>query len=122
MARRPNSKEVEQFQQKLLQATNAANLPHFDDAAIQETKVSIKPDKSISPAKFKADPERPGCYLAHPTTIAAMRKDLFVGGDDEFIDLERIYSCEGCGVDIDIQFWTFCPHCEAKFPSHWEIV
>lgn len=122
MAKRHSAKDTETFYKKLVAATNAANQPHFNQEKSEEYKVEIKPDTGIGLGKFKPDLERPGSYKAHPTTIAAMRKDLFLAGGDEFVDLQKIYQCESCKADIDIQFWLFCPYCEAKFPSHWEII
>ena len=52
---------------------------------------------------------------SYAETIAAMRKDIFVGGTEEFSDLEKIVTCSGCQKELDQQFWIFCPYCEAKF-------
>jgi len=122
MVKRPDAQETELFYKKLVNATNAASLPHFNKEKSEEYKVPIKADKGVSPGKFKADLMQPGGYRAHPTTISAMRKDLFLGGGDEFLDLEKIYQCQSCHSDIDVQFWLFCPYCEAKFPKDWEII
>lgn len=100
---------------KLLSATNAAGQQHFNHN-YEEIKVNINPDSSVSPGNFKPDLLHPGHYKAHPTTIRAMRKDIFVGGQDEFVDLEKSYICESCHTELDLQFWTFCPYCEAEFP------
>jgi hypothetical protein len=100
--------------EKLMRSTNAAELPHFQRGPSDEIKVDITPDKSVSPAMFIPDLLRPGCYKAHPTTIAAMRKDIFIGGSEMFEDLEVLYKCEGCGKEIDLQFWKFCPYCEEQ--------
>lgn len=100
--------------EKLMKATNAAELPHFQRRPEEEFKVDIRPDKAIAPAMFLPDPNRPGHYRAHPTTIAAMRKDIFIGGSEMFEDLEVLYKCEGCGKEIDLQFWKFCPYCEEQ--------
>ncbi|MCK5074423.1 MAG: hypothetical protein KAQ98_13415 [Bacteriovoracaceae bacterium] len=81
--------------------------------------VNIRPNKSISPGKFKKDPFTPGGYLAHPNTIRAVRKEIFMAGE-EFIDLEKIYVCESCHNKVDLQFWHFCPYCEASFPKNIE--
>lgn len=106
----------EQLHQKLKEYTNAAGTPLYSPHADQEIKVQILPNKSVAPAKFLPHDLIPGAYKAHPVTIAAMRKDIFVGGDGEFRDLEKIITCEQCQNQIDQQFWIFCPFCEAKFP------
>lgn len=102
--------------EKLMRATNAAGQQHFNDQH-EEIKVNINPDTSVSPGNFKPDLLHPGHYKAHPTTIRAMRKDIFVGGSDEFLDLEKTYICNSCHSQLDLQFWHFCPYCEAEFPS-----
>ncbi len=113
--------ETEDFYRKLMQATNAIGAPHFGEKP-EEVKVDIRPDSSIGPGMFKPDPLKPGHYKAHPTTIRAMRKDIFVGGSDEFIDLEKPYTCFKCRQNLDLQFWTFCPFCEAPFPKDLETL
>jgi hypothetical protein len=81
----------------------------------EDLKVSIRPNKDVSPGKFRSDPLLPGGYIAHPTTIAALRVDIFVAGED-FVDLlEDWVTCHRCNETIDKQFWKFCPHCEAAF-------
>jgi hypothetical protein len=112
--------ETEAFYQKLMMATNAVNAPHFRSTPEQQYQVQIRRDDSVSPGMFKPDPLAPGHFKAHEVTIKAMRKDLFVGGSDEFIDLEKSYTCQKCSQIIDIQFWTFCPFCEASFPDDIE--
>ncbi len=114
--------DTEDFYRKLMQATNAAGHAHFNNEASEEVQVGIRPDKLISPGMFKPDPLIPGNFKAHPITIAAMRKDIFVGGEDVHIDLEKTYSCNGCQKQLDIQFWLFCPFCEAPFPKDLETL
>ncbi len=98
--------------EKLKSYKNAFNLPLYSDH--HETySVNIKPDTSVAPAKFIPDPLLPNHFRAHPTTIRAMRKELFMGGDD-FIDLECLHICASCKHEIDLQFWHFCPYCEAS--------
>lgn len=121
MTKRQSKSDTEAFYKKLVSATNAANQLHFNESQSSEYEVSIKPDSTVGLGKFKPDPSAKAAYRAHPTTIAAMRKDLFIAGSDEFLDLQKVYQCESCKADIDIQFWIFCPYCEAKFPTHWEI-
>ncbi len=114
------SDTTEEFYQKLMQATNAVNAPHFGRQAQEERQVQIRRDDSISPGMFKPDPLNPGHFKAHEVTIRAMRKDLFLAGSEEFIDLEKPYICQKCSQKLDIQFWTFCPYCEASFPKDIE--
>ncbi|OUR99926.1 hypothetical protein A9Q84_02530 [Halobacteriovorax marinus] len=100
--------------EKLMSATNAGGGNHFIDSP-EEIKVQIRPDKSVSPGKFLNDPIIPGGFKAHPTTIRAMRKDIFVGSTEVFADLEFLIHCESCKSELDVQFWHFCPFCEATF-------
>lgn len=103
----------EKLFQQIEPLTNAAGKPLVDLSAPEEIKVHIRPDDKVALAQFIPDPLLPGGWKAHPTTIRAMRKDLFMVGDG-FEDLEQIYLCS-CGQKIDLQFWLFCPYCEASF-------
>jgi len=98
--------------EKLKTYKNAANLPLFNEDYHEQHQVNILPDTTVAPAKFIPDPLRPNVFRAHPVTIRAMRKDLFVGGAG-FEDLEMLYHCASCKHQIDLQFWQFCPYCEA---------
>ncbi len=110
-----NTKHDPQSQLKKLQTyTNAGNLPLFQTDYHESYQVRIIPDKSIAPAKFIPIPLRPNEFLANPVTIRAMRKELFMGGED-FVDLECLRTCQSCKKEIDLQFWQFCPYCEASF-------
>lgn len=113
-----NSKDKTQKQFEHLQGlTNAAGRPllQTEPEAQEEYEVAIRPDKSVSPAMFAPDPLRPGFFKAHPTTIKAMRKDLFVAGEEGLEDLEDWMTCDSCGKNLDRQFWIFCPYCESSF-------
>ena len=114
--------DTDAFYQKLMSATNAIGANHFTPQAEEEVKVNIRPDDKISPGMFKPDPLNPGHYKAHSVTIRAMSKDLFVAGSDEFLDLEKPYTCQKCRQNLDLQFWTFCPYCEAPFPADTEAL
>ena len=116
MSKRNSSEQTQAFYEKLMQATNAVNAPHFSNQPEKEFDVKIR-DDSVSPGMFKPDPLNPGHYKAHEVTISAMRKDLFVAGSEEFIDLQKTYFCQSCSQELDTQFWTFCPYCEASFPK-----
>lgn len=119
-----NEEEVRKFLQnkhdpysqveKLKTYNNAGNLPLFETDFHETHEVQIIPDKSVKRALFIPDPLNPKKFKAHPITIAAMRKELFMGGED-FVDLECLIKCESCHTTIDIQFWKFCPHCEASY-------
>ena len=100
--------------EKLMSATNAAEKPLFTGAPSETHEVKLRPDKTVGRAKFKPDPLIPGGYLAHPVTIRAVRLDIFVGGEG-FEDLEYLYQCSSCNEQLDLQFWKFCPYCEAPF-------
>ncbi|WP_040314487.1 hypothetical protein [Bacteriovorax sp. BAL6_X] len=97
---------------------NIANRQMYQMQPSQEVQVQIFPDKSVTPAKFIPNTTMPGTFRAHPTTIAAMRSDLFANMYDEtFEELSAIITCSGCKTEVDKQFWKFCPHCEASFPK-----
>lgn len=87
---------------------------NFDDC--QTSQVNIRPNNDVTLGNFRSDPLIPGGFVAHPTTIRAMRKDIFVGGND--FDLhQQLYHCESCGKELDLQFWQFCPYCESQFQN-----
>lgn len=96
--------------------TNAAGSPLVGYRP-EERKVPIRPDKTVSLSKFLPDPLIPGGFKAHPQTIKAMRKDLFVLGEEGFEDLEVLIDCASCHHTVDAQFWLHCPYCEAAFPK-----
>ncbi len=79
----------------------------------ESVKVQILPDKNISTAKFKASRVSPGVYYAHPSTIKAMRQNLFLLGEEGFNDLKNFGTCINCQSDWDQQFWALCPQCES---------
>jgi hypothetical protein len=118
-----NDEEIRKFLQnkhdpqsqfeKLKSYSNAANQPLFHDDYHEMYNVNIKPDTSVARAKFIPDPLRPNYFRAHPITIRAMKKEIFMGGDG-FVDLECLYDCASCKQQIDLQFWHFCPYCEAS--------
>ncbi len=100
--------------EKLKTYSNAANSPLFNTDYHETYDVQVLPDTKIERAKFIPDPLRPNVFRAHPITIRAMRKELFMGGED-FVDLECLKNCASCNHQIDLQFWQFCPFCEASF-------
>lgn len=101
---------------QLQQAKNIANQPHFDLNRWETSEVQILPDTLVSPGMFKQDTKKQQVYYAHPTTIKALKKNIFVAGNEPFEDLEIIHICESCKTELDLQFWHFCPVCEAHFP------
>jgi hypothetical protein len=105
-------------QDKVLNLTNAANQSLINEAATEDIQVNIKPDTSVSLGKFKPHSFLVGTYLAHPTTIRAMKKSIFAVGDEIFEDLARPYTCQSCYSHLDLQFWHFCPYCEAQFEQN----
>jgi hypothetical protein len=109
-----NEKHDPQSQLKKLKTySNAAGTPLFHTDYHDKYSVNIKPNHKIARAKFIPDPLLPNVFHAHPVTIKAMRKELFMGGVD-FIDLECLRICDSCKQEIDLQFWHFCPYCEAS--------
>jgi len=104
--------ELNKNYDKITNLKNAAGLP-LVSKYFEQSQVQLKSDTSISPSKFKKHPILLNTYLAHPTTIKALKKDIFTVGED-FEDLENIIECSCCNRQIDAQFWIFCPYCEAQ--------
>ena len=102
----------------LKKLTNSVGTPLLNMQGPAEYEVQIRPDTTVSQGKFLPDPLRVGSYKAHPITIKAMRKDLFVAGADEFSDLQQMVVCSSCQTQLDLQFWLFCPFCEAALPKN----
>lgn len=113
----PKDWKAQEFYEKLMRAEGVTGGRHFQQRPSEEFKVHIRPDKSVSPAKFLPDPNSPGQYRAHPQTIRAMRNDIFVGGAEVFEDLEVFYQCSSCQKELDLQFWKLCPYCEAEIKT-----
>ncbi|MFZ4715697.1 MAG: hypothetical protein ACOYL6_18380 [Bacteriovoracaceae bacterium] len=76
--------------------------------------VSIRPDLNVPLALFMPDEQNPLGHKAHPDTIRAMRKDLFIS-DPDLLDRSLPYTCEGCKHQLDLQFWLLCPYCGKEF-------
>lgn len=93
---------------------NAINQPHYNTEAHQQVQVNIRVDNSVPHGLFKPDPKIEGGWIASQQTFRAMKKDIFAL-DAEMIDLQEKYKCTSCAVEIDKQFWEFCPHCGASF-------
>ena len=98
-----------------LELTNAGNLPLVDKVPEVEAKVSLLPDATISPAKFKKHPQFERVWYAHPQTIRAVRPDVFVLGEEGMEDFIKVVECEKCRAELDLQFWKHCPYCETFF-------
>lgn len=116
---RHQGQQVNQTNQELLvdylkKLKDLGGRPQVDLQDYQEVKVAIRADKNVPPALFKPDPLLPGGYIAHPSTIKAMRRDIFVVGND-LDELTQEYQCECCKKQLDLQFWNLCPFCETPF-------
>lgn len=109
------NKSEDEIIEYLRQLENAAGKPHLQINQHQDVKVNIYPDEKITPGKFKPSKLMSGEYFAHPQTIRALKKNIFMAAD-EFEDLEIPYQCEKCQEHLDAQFWHFCPCCGEKFP------
>jgi len=100
--------------EKIKKERNLAQRPMYQDQA-QDFKVYFHPDKSITPGKFKPHAFLPGQYLAHPTTIKALRANILVA-DPQLLEHATMITCS-CKQVWDKQFWKFCPSCESEFPK-----
>jgi lipopolysaccharide biosynthesis regulator YciM len=107
-------KSAEEAAEHIKQMENMVGKPAYDLGTPEVTQVKIRPDESMKPAVFKADPLTPGGYIAHPLTIEAMKKDIFLAGDD-IDELVQPYECDNCKYQLDMQFWHFCPSCGSPF-------
>jgi hypothetical protein len=89
----------------------------FLDLALDKQQVfsvNIRPDPKVAIGLFVPDNLIPGGHKAHPDTIRAMRKDLFVS-DPDLLDRSHPYTCDGCKHELDLQFWLHCPYCGKEF-------
>lgn len=86
---------------------------YFDLENHTESEVQILPDKSVNLGNFRPSKIQPGTYYAHPTTIKAMKKNIFVAGNID--ELAEAIICHSCQAELDKQFWHFCPYCESGF-------
>lgn len=110
------SKDKDKFFNKLKAETWENQKPYYDLSNPQEERIQIIPDKSVSPGMFRPDKEMPGKFFAHPTTVKAMKKDIFLTGDYfEVLGIATVITCSGCKREIEKEFWHFCPFCETKF-------
>jgi hypothetical protein len=73
-------------------------------------KLELKPDENVRTGLFKPVPGQSHTFTAHPLTIKAIRKDLFVS-DLEFEDYSLELECSKCSNAYDLQFYRQCPHC-----------
>ena len=112
--------ENDYFYQKILNATYEQQKKVFSPRPEQVEKINLRADKSMTPALFKPDPLMPDSWLAHPSTIKAVRKEIFLGGND-LSECEISYECQSCHHTLDVQFWNFCPFCEKEFPKDIEV-
>ncbi len=110
----------EYFLKKLKTANWEGKLPYYSPH-YQEVNIQIRANESVGPGIFKPDPLIPGGWIAHPQTIKAVRKDIFMG-EDGFEELEILYQCISCKKTIDLQFWIHCPYCESKIPDRFEKI
>ena len=110
-----NSDLLNNIFEKIKSLRNSANLPLTDNKPI-EKNIRLIRDDSVAPSKFKQSRIDPYIYYASQLTISAVKKDLFMVGND-FEDLEDIKECVDCKREIDTQFWKLCPFCEGKLPS-----
>ncbi len=117
MSTRKEHQELLANYQRLMNYKNAAGLPLYNLRPSKEVKVEVFPDKSVARARFLPHDSKQGLFRAHPQTIAAMKKDLFMAEKDEFVDLQKVIKCSQCHQELDLQFWKFCPFCEAKFET-----
>jgi len=109
-----NQENNDQIFDRLNRITYQTGKNVFDLSSPETHKVNILPDHRISRGNFQPHPSVPRTFLAHPTTIRALKKDIFMAGDN-FIDLQQIIFCKSCKTKLDVQFWNFCPYCEGPF-------
>ena len=93
---------------------NAAYQQEYDLKRPQEFNLKIEPNESIAPAMFRPHPDKPGIYEATSLTIRAMKKDIFLAGND-VDELKQPHTCTSCQQPLDRQFWFMCPYCGESF-------
>ena len=96
-----------------MKETNLSSQPYFSPHPSHQITLEIKPDESVTPGRFLPHPLVPNLHRAHPLTIRALRKDIFVQGEEEFSILATDYKCHSCNEAMDLQFWKLCPYCGA---------
>ena len=106
-------KDLNDIDRYLKQLKNAADKKLLQNTP-QVSQVQLISDNKMPPGSFKRSKIQEFSYYAHPITIRAVKKGLFVAGDG-FEDLEQLITCEACKKELDQQFWYFCPYCEQKF-------
>lgn len=99
--------------QKIKKLTNAGGQQLVEEKS-RDFLVQLIPDSSVERALFLPNKQKLGEYRAHPSTIRALRKDIFVVSE-ETVDLECNILCSSCQKIFDAQFWFFCPYCETSF-------
>ncbi|MBL7664458.1 MAG: hypothetical protein JNM93_04950 [Bacteriovoracaceae bacterium] len=93
---------------------NYVGQPAYDLIGATVEQLQIKPDESMRPAAFRADPSNPMHFWAHPLTIEAMKKDIFLLGENPENHAQN-YECVQCHEQLDRQFWVKCPYCGTRF-------
>lgn len=107
-------KTTQEIFEDIQKMTNGIGTQLLDLNQPQELQIKIRPDKTIAIGLFKADPLLLSGFVAHPDTIRAMRKDIFVT-DPELLDRGLMINCESCKQPLDCQFWHYCPFCGENF-------
>lgn len=108
------NKSNQQIFEEIQKMTNGIGTQLLDLEKEQEVKINIRPDKQVAIGLFKPDPLLLSGFIAHPDTIRAMRKDIFVT-DPDLLDRSQVALCEGCEQILDRQFWHYCPFCGENF-------
>jgi len=110
------NQQLNQKWKQLQRETNSIGQAHYNLDHSFEVKISFKLDKSVSIGAFIPNKENPNEYKAHPQTLRALKKDLFVA-DNKCELFSKIIRCHSCNTEIDTQFWIHCPFCETSFNS-----
>jgi hypothetical protein len=108
--------DLNTFVDHLKNTTNMTGQKMFNLDQPTHNQANIKPDKAVAISKFKPHPFLLNTYLAHPQTIKAMRKDIWVLGE-ELYEISLNKKCKSCHEQLDIQFWLHCPFCETAFEN-----
>lgn len=100
--------------QKIGRETNVLDFPHYDLKNPETYSIPIEPDKKITVGLFMPIENQPGKFKAHPDTIRALRKDIFVMDEELIYTIQKI-NCHKCNAELDKQFWVHCPFCGGEF-------
>lgn len=98
---------------KINSIKNMVDSPQYRADTPEEFKLNIRVDNNISHGSF-VPCKIAGHWKASEQTFRAMKKDIFALGPS-IDELVSPYTCGSCKIELDMQFWHFCPYCAERF-------